>query len=408
MVPLTLAMLTFAAFPDVSPDPASLKISADDTRKAESLIPSLGADRFAIREAADRDLKAMGRRALPVLSRTTKTTRDPEIRVRSERLLARAAIDDFNARLATFLADTEGKYEHKLPGWSQFREATGNATDARDLFAEMMRSEPNRDLVAGLALSKEELVRRVLARRQELYAKMMPAAMIGPNGQRVVSERYEPTTVDAVTMLFADVVTGDKDGARMVGARAMTTYLLLSRSYLMRNGLASSTESSALRQLFTKWVDTRESPMSLYQAMNSATQMDMKDVAIKTAKKLLKVEVGVTPMYRGYAITTLGKVGGKDELPTIVNYLADETIVLPGNANVNREEIQLRDVALATALLLTERQPSEFGFFGNGTTELNIATFFYSSCRFPDAAEREKAFARWAELEPKLVPVKKK
>jgi hypothetical protein len=155
-----------------------------------------------------------------------------------------------------------------------------------------------------------------------------------------------------------------------------------------------------------KWVETREAPLSLYQAMNTATQLDMKDVALKTARKLLKIEVGVTPIYRAYAITTLGRVGGKDELPTVVNYLADETVVMTGN--VNREEIQLRDVALGMALLLTERQPTDFGFLGNGNGEMSVTSFFYNSCRFPDAAEREKAFARWAELEPKLVPVKKK
>jgi len=405
MVPLTLAILAVAAFPDVSPDPATLKLTADDIRKAESLIPKLGSTEFAVREAADRDLKAMGRRALPVLAKTAKTALDPEIRVRSERLLARAAADDFNARLATFLADTEGKYEHSLPGWPQFREATGKATDARELFADIMRSEPNRDLIAGLALSKEELVRRVLARRQELYAKLYPTAIFVNGGQRVMPVSYAPSLVDAVTLLFADILTGDKDGARMVGVRAINTSTLLTRTGALRNDLWSAPETSALRQLFAKWVDTRESPLSLYQAMTTATQMDMKDIALKTAKKLLTIDVGVTPMYRGYAITTLGKMGGKAELPTVVNYLADDTVVMVGNAN--REELQLRDVALAMAMLLTDRPPNEFGYLNNGN-EMTVATFSYFNCRFPDAVERERAFARWIELEPKLVPMKKK
>ncbi len=402
MVSLSLAVLTLAAFPDVSPDPATLKITADDIRKAETLIPKLGAEEFAVREAADRDLKAMGRRALPVLAKAVKTTLDPEIRVRSERLLARAATDDFNARLATFLADRDDKYDHKLPGWTHFREATGNVTDARNLYAEMMRSEPNRDVIAGLAQSKEELVRRVLARRQELYALMYPAAMV-VNGQRIAAERYDPTTLDAVTMLFADIVTGDKDGARAVGVRAITTSVLMTRSNL-RTELASSAETAAVRQLFAKWVDTREAPLSLYNAMTTATQLNMKDVAIKTAKKLLKVDTGVTPIYWSYAITTLGKMGGKDELPTIVNYLADDRVVR--QAIANQPETQLRDIALAVALLLTERDPREFGYTVNG--EVTLQNVYYYNCRFPDAVEREKAFARWAELEPKLVPVKKK
>ncbi len=403
MVPLLLSLVAAAPFPDVSPDPASLKVRAEDIRKAEALVPKLGDDRFAVRDAADRELRDMGRRALPVLTRVAKTATDPEIRVRSERLMARAAIDDFNARLATFLADADGKYKHNLPGWPEFRAAVGDAGDARELFAEIMRSADNRDIVAGLAVGQDELVRRVLARRQELYAKMYPAAMI-VNGQVIRAERIEPQLVDAVTMLFADIVTGDKDGARMVGVRAITTSVLMTRSNL-RTALASAEGGAAVRRLFTTWVDTRESPLSLYQAMNTASQLDMKDLAIKTAKKLLKVDAGVTPIYWSYAITTLGKVGGRDELPTVVKYLADDRVIRQAVGN-QQEETQLRDVALAVALLLTDREPKEFGYVVTGTVTLQ--NVYYYNCRFPDAAERDRAFARWAELEPKFAPAKKK
>ncbi len=40
---------------------------------------------------------------------------------RCNALLPKANAEEFQARLDTFLADTEGKYEHSLPGWRQFR-----------------------------------------------------------------------------------------------------------------------------------------------------------------------------------------------------------------------------------------------------------------------------------------------
>ena len=67
----------------------------------------------------------MGRFARPALSDAIATDSNPEIRFRCQRLLPKANALDLRARMDTFLADTEGQFQHDLPGWNQFRTAVG-------------------------------------------------------------------------------------------------------------------------------------------------------------------------------------------------------------------------------------------------------------------------------------------
>src|SRR5262245_4685498 len=53
-----------AAVPDkANPDPKSLAVPAEELSKARELVQKLGSEAFADREAAERDLAAMGRLA---------------------------------------------------------------------------------------------------------------------------------------------------------------------------------------------------------------------------------------------------------------------------------------------------------------------------------------------------------
>src|SRR4051812_5212558 len=107
-----LALPAFAS----SPDPKRLAVPPEEMIKAQELVRQLASDEFTVREAAQERLAKMGRLAKPVLSSAIATNPDPEVRSRCRELLPKAAAEDLKARLETFLADTEGKYEHDLPG----------------------------------------------------------------------------------------------------------------------------------------------------------------------------------------------------------------------------------------------------------------------------------------------------
>ncbi|MCI0700811.1 MAG: hypothetical protein L0241_06995, partial [Planctomycetia bacterium] len=118
-VVLGIVATTLAAPP--SPDPKSLTIPQEELSKARELVQQLGSEKYSEREEAQRELAAMGRLARPALLDGVSGDPDPEIRLRCQTLLPKANADDLKARLETFLADTEGKYEHDLPGWNKLR-----------------------------------------------------------------------------------------------------------------------------------------------------------------------------------------------------------------------------------------------------------------------------------------------
>ncbi len=83
---------------EISPKPAKLErvlvgrlelISADAERAMERLVEKLGAETWEEREAAQAELKKLGRFAEPFLRRTLQVARDAEVRGRIEQLLRR-------------------------------------------------------------------------------------------------------------------------------------------------------------------------------------------------------------------------------------------------------------------------------------------------------------------------------
>ena len=63
----------------------------------------------------------MGRLARPALLDGVNLDPDPEVRLRCSTLLPKATTEEYQARLDAFMADTEAKYEHNLPGWHKLR-----------------------------------------------------------------------------------------------------------------------------------------------------------------------------------------------------------------------------------------------------------------------------------------------
>lgn len=394
MTLLAVAALVLAAA-DVSPDPSSLEVPAVDRRKAHALVGRLSSPVFDDRDAATKQLRAMGRLALPALARAAATSPDAEVRVRCEDLIPAAATADFDARLAVFLADADGKYTHDLPGWAKFRELTGNGPLARELFVELLKSEPNRALIAGLAHGKSELERRVIARRHDLYTRMYQRGL--PAWART-EERYEPTLIDAAGLLFAESLVGDKVTPR--GAlRMVTPYTILTRTGV-RSELTADRLGPTVQKLVVAWMDSRVTATSLTQVLAVASLVRPESVG-KYAAKLIGA-TGATASQRAGAAAMVAQAGRREDLPALVPLLADPAVV---RAGVNSgEELQVRDVALAMAALLTGRDPAED--FGMTSRTPGQRQYSYLNYSFPDDAARKKALAKWAELEPKLAPKK--
>jgi len=85
MRPITVALATAAII-------SSLLVALEPTKEAKpdrtaELIKQLGDDKFTKREAATKELKALGEPALPALQKAATSSKDAEIRLRASRLV---------------------------------------------------------------------------------------------------------------------------------------------------------------------------------------------------------------------------------------------------------------------------------------------------------------------------------
>ena len=149
------------------------------------------------------------------------------------------------------------------------------------------------------------------------------------------------------------------------------------------------------------WLDTRETPTGLTQAMTLITRFQLPQNGMKYAVKLLTAN-GANAIQRATAATTVAKIGKRDDVKHLLVLWHDEAPVR--NLGAGREPIQVRDAALAMAAHLTGRDPQDFGLRPQYAGE--TAKYYYYNYSFASDEDRKRGFARWAELEPKLVPPK--
>jgi len=124
-LPLAFALLLSATGSAASPNPKDLAIRPAEHARALQPRPATRQRGFDERENAQDDLSKMGRLAFPALLEGLNSNPSPEVRSRCMSLITKASQADLQARLATFLADADGKYEHDMPAWNEFKSWPG-------------------------------------------------------------------------------------------------------------------------------------------------------------------------------------------------------------------------------------------------------------------------------------------
>lgn len=387
--------------PPSNPDPKSLEVPPEQLSKARELVQKLASDAFRERERAQEALAEMGRLARPALLDAARTDPDPEIRQRCQFLLPRATAAEMKARLDAFLADADGKYEHDLPGWNRLRAAVrGEFTlfgwtwaarpsedkVARKLFTDFLTAPGGRDLLAALDRDRAAAGQAVASRKTELYQMRFPRD--GTPGRN-------PSVLEVAVVVFAESQVPAKNVPR-------TTALT---SVMTTSGFSAAVQNDddrgrALKAVMTAWFDSRTEGVDMYSALTLATNMNNTPAAGRLAGRLLTVP-GVTGFYRGQAMSTIVRLKMTDQLPAVEKAFNDQTVISTSIRVVNgvqvRQTIEVRDAALATALLLTGQDPSDYGF---ETLTKNPPTFTYSQARITEG-KRDDAFKKWKEWRAK-------
>ena len=353
--------------------------AAGPTEDQRELVRRLGHLSFLVREEASQKLESLGPAAKAVLLEALNDP-DLEVRRRVRWILERVMEQEFDARLAAFVADVEGKQQPDLPGWKRFQELVGHDRGARKLFAAMIRSD-------GSLLSAYErqspLLPGLLAGRAAWLQSSV--AGDGSSGQVVT-----PQAVAALLLISSDPTI--KDHAQSL----MQLYQLLN-CQATKELIEAGEHSPLVGALLEKWVtavSTAESPFGIMLAL----KYELKDAALQLATKLLDKPAASSSMLH-YAMIAIGRFGGPEQSHLLTPLLANKTVChrwsnqqLKKNGTI---DVQVRDVALVIQLHLLGKDPKQYGFTllqENPETLYHVYTF-----GFIEESERDAAHAKWAQ-----------
>ena len=209
--------------------------AAEPPASIDALIARLGADKYAVRERASRDVVAAGLAARDALVEALVHS-DAEIaRLAREALLAVLAAD-FHVRVARFAVDDDPENDHGFAGWTRFQKIAGSDEGARAQFVEMQRAEAV--LLEVAEQSPDQLADAMIVRSERLAADFprfgegsendVPVAsvaallMLGADAQLAVSDRVRTYVYSLLSYQnFADEVIGGRNSVllkKLLGA----------------------------------------------------------------------------------------------------------------------------------------------------------------------------------------------
>jgi hypothetical protein len=373
--------------------------STNDQIKAEQLVRTLGDRSYKAREKAAHELLQMGKSAFVALQMGLQDN-DPEVRNRCRLLWPRAFDLDLHARVDDFLADTDGKKNHDLPGWERYRKLVGDSTAARELFAKMVRAEGR--MMEQAEHHPEDFAPEKLAARCQLMQQLVnnPRADLRINAG-------EGEYAQVLFLSSNPKIPSTQQSCQLVGN-------VLYQPMLQR-AITSGEHADILKKLVIAFFErhVEESPNVIYQMNSVAMQVNMKELLDPALKVAVNPKVLVNA--RATALTLVGRLGTKEHIARLEPIVADNTLVgnfvlnirvvpaanppggVPGGVvnNQVRSVIQLGDVALAMVIHLNGQKPGDFGYDNVKANPNYLNSYAYLG--FSDDAARAEARRKWKE-----------
>jgi hypothetical protein len=346
-------------------DPKSLDVSEKDSIKARDLVRQLNSSSYKERETATRDIAKMGRFAVPALKDALATESSPEVRLRIDIVMPKAEAEDMQARVSCFLLDSEGKFQHELPGWTKFKALLGSDKSTRELFAEVLKNKTYHSLLLACDLPANELGSVLISH----YQAMQNAMNGGFNGRgRGGAINVQPTTPEIAVLAFLESIYPDKE---MVLTNNWNYTSVASYLYngdigaAMIPGRGTGKYAVVLKKILTRWLDSRESGIGAQQAMQFAQQWQMTGDIPKYAARVLVADTQNGNWWvKVNALTTLGQhKDAKNYVAQIAKVFEDASLIqqnFPGQPG-SQATIHLGDFALGVAIKLTGQAPKDYG-----------------------------------------------
>ena len=386
------------AVPAFAATPAPGEVAVADVK---ALIVQLGDAKFSVRKSAGERLSQIGLPAYQALEDATRDS-DREIRHRAEKILSLIRQNDLNRRLTIFLASTESPEDRTLPCWSRFKAMFGNSPFTRALFVDMQRAEG--DLLSQLDSDPRRAADALAKRTIILFQQQDRTNREGAPQQMALGQ------LAAVYFVASQPDVKPASQVMALLLRLGTQPVLLSaRENAPQEGQQSAERSEFIRKLLGAVVACSEDSAA-QQAMQLAVQFDLKE-GLAPALKVLE-SPGRVRFTIQYAMLLVAKFGDDSHLPALEKLFADETLIATSSAKGLRREIQVRDSALAAAVLMTRQELKDYFEMPENLADQKTASTAYLMVGFATDEERKGAFQKWdgfqAKAKEKEVPAKAK
>jgi hypothetical protein len=321
----------------------------------------------------------MGLRAFAALE-AAATHPDPEARYRSVRILGQIRELDLQRRLEAFLSGKDSE-EYALPAWSRFGKTYGDSAPSRRLFVDLQRADP--ELMQALEQGPPTAVELVGQRVQQHQQAMQ------------LGQRQLPL-MQIVTLMF---VAAEADVE--IPSPTMSMVLNFCQQQALRDALNDPTKRELPRQMLGALI-RRSEDNSAYQAMMLAMNYNL-DEGMIPAVKVLKGGGNRVPHISLYALMTVGKLGNESHLPLVEKLLDDKNPITRMQQNKVIHEIQVRDAALATAILLTKQDLKAYFTDRPDLQSSDPQQVFYNArlIGFSSEEDRTAVHKKWADYQAK-------
>jgi hypothetical protein len=378
-ISLLLALAALSASRAFAEDkPAQPAAPGED--RVTGLIKQLGSEEFTVRESASEELTKIGLAAFASLE-AAATNPDREVRFRAQRILGMIRELDLQRRLDAFLSGKETPGEYPLPGWTRFKKSYGDDGQTRQMFVDIQKADPElmRAMEEGARPAAEMLGQRTLQHQQAMQFGVQQLSLS-----------------QITAMLF---VTAEED----VSLPAQTMSMIF--NYCNQQALRDALNNEKKKEIPRKMVGSiirRSEDWAAYQAMILAANYSLPE-GLVPALKILNNQGNRVPHMSQYALLTVARLGDESHLPLVEKLLEDKSVVTRMQENKVIWDVQVRDAALATAVLLTKQDLKNY-FTGRPqqfSTDPQQIFFNPRQIGFQNENDRNAVQGKWKEYKAK-------
>ena len=352
---LTATTITLVAALTGSPAFAQPALEPARQARIDGLIAKLGDRDFAAREAAGRELLAIGRDARPAVLNALQESPVPEIAARCESLLPKI---DFNFC------------------WDRVSRSLGGTPEARRQFYEMYATESA--LWYAMAEGNPDLGKMYAARCAELAAgPARRTTLPGAPTEPMTNARYDLLEGRLQTLLVIGAECRRQIPEEALGAATR----LLKQKW---GGQYARDTPAALRTSYVVWAE-QIGPLPIeYEG----------EKRLELARAVLRSNSPSTRDRQDALLTVARARDGRDD-DLISGFLTDEAVCDTLFRKGVKTQVRVRDVALAATIYRAGKDPGAFGF--KAVQPDPDLIFRPSSLGFAGADDRAEAFRAWTD-----------